>query len=303
MLRLARVAAVHPEDNSVDIVMIDDGSRYVAAQVLSPVAGSDFGVSNLPAPSATGDQWSLSASRERDILAVTAMMDVQPVVLGFLFPQVNGVLFGDRDRMVSRHASDVYHTIDRDGNIEVAHPSGTYVRIATTPAHDDLTGKDFDGRWKITKNTSKPVHLQVVVANAGVQKALVHIDPTGNATVELAGNLDVSVLGNASVSVDGSATVEVAGTTSVTSGGAATLAAPSVTIDSPTTSLTGALTVAGKITGAGGLQISGTASAGLAALVLGKIGSDDDVLAAGVSLKTHRHGGVSGGGSQTSPPV
>lgn len=65
----------------------------------------------------------------------------------------------------------------------------------------------------------------------------------------------------------------------------ATLKAASVNIDSPSTTMTGDLSVKGKITGSNGLQISG----GGGAVVSG------DVVADGVSLKSHTHHGDSGG--------
>lgn len=44
MLRLGRVVAIHPEDNSVDIVMTDDGARLVGVQALSHAAGTRSGL-------------------------------------------------------------------------------------------------------------------------------------------------------------------------------------------------------------------------------------------------------------------
>ena len=304
MLRLARVTAAHPEDHSVDLLMIDDGSRYVGAQVLAPMAGTSFGFADLPAPSDLSDRWSMSAPRDNEVMAVAAFTSGPvPVVLGFLFPQVNGVLFAEKNRRVDRHASDVYSTIDDAGNMEVYHPSGTYVRIGETAAHEDLTGKDFDGNWKVKRNTARAPHLQVVVAAAGVQKALIHIDPSGNATVELAGNLVTTVAGNATIEVDGNASVQVAGTTSVDSGGAATVTAPSVTIDAAATTVTGTLTVSGQLTANAGLTANGNLGAGIAALINGAMAVSGDVVGQGVSLKNHVHGGVQGGSSATGAPL
>jgi len=79
--------------------------------------------------------------------------------------------------------------------VEVHHPSGTYLRIATDPAHEDLTGKDADALWKITRNVDQPVHVQVQVKQAGVVKATVHIDPDGNASLTCAGTLAVNAAG------------------------------------------------------------------------------------------------------------
>lgn len=76
-------------------------------------------------------------------------------------------------------------------------------------------------------------------------------------------------------------------------------ASSKVTLDTPQTELTGALTVAGLITGQGGMAISG----GAGASVEGDIQvTSGDVTADGISLKTHVHGGVSTGGGTTGAP-
>jgi phage baseplate assembly protein gpV len=280
--------------------MVDDGSRYAGVQVLAPTAGSNAGVFDMPEPSETADKWSLSQQRDNEMLAVASMLagSPVPVVLGFLYPQVNGMLFADRERRVVRHASDVYTTIDRDGNMEVAHPNGTYLRIGTDPEHEDLTGRDFDGNWKITKNTGKQTHVKLVVKAGGAEKASVHIDPSGNVTVEHAGNLVVNTAG--------SATVDVAGAVNVTAGGAATVEAPSVTIDSPATTCTGALTVQGLLTYQAGLAGSGGSGASMTGNlnVTGNITSTGNVTNNGKAIgSTHVHGGVQAGGSTSGAPA
>lgn len=298
MLRLARVAAVHPEDHSVDLVMTDDYSRFVGVQVLAPTAGTNAGVFDMPDPTSAGDKWTLSESKGDDMLAVCSMLAGagQPIVLGFLYPQVNGMLFADRNRRVVRHASDVYSTIDGDGNVELAHPNGTYVRIGTTPDHEDLTGKDFDGNWKIGKNTGQATHLRIVVANAGDAKATINIDPSGNILVEHAGNLTVQTDGNASVTVSGTATV--------TSGGQTKVVAPSVRLETPQTTCTGALIVQGLLTYQAGLVGSG----GAGATMTGNLNVTGNVATTGALTNNskdvgsgHRHASSGGTGTGGAP--
>lgn len=308
MLRLGRVAAVHPEDHSVDLVMVDDGSRYVGVPVLAATASSKTGVFDMPEVAAGGDKWSLSEKRSSEMLAVASMMGGSPlpVVLGFLFPQVNGMLFEDKNRRVMRHASDVYTTIDGDGNMEVAHPSGTYIRIGETPDHEDLTGRDFDGQWAIEKNTGRSPHLQVEVKAAGASKFKLHVDPSGNVTLEHSGNLVVRTDGQATVEVAGQATVEVGGTTTVVSAGAATVEAPNVTVDSPQVTCTGNLTVQGLLTYQGGLAGSG----GSGATMTGNLNVNGNVTTTGNLTNngkavgsTHVHGGVQAGTSSSGVPL
>lgn len=290
MMRRARVVAVHPEDHSVDVVMVSDGSRYAGVQVLSPTAASDAGVFDMPAPSELSDKWSLSSQRQREVTAAVMWMDGFPVVVGFFFPRVNSMLFADIERRIMRHASDVYTSIDGNGNMEVSHPNGTYLRIGTSPDHEDLTGKDFDGNWAISKNTGAATHLQVVVKAGDAQKAKLHIDPSGNITLEHTGNL----------------VVDTTGTVSVTAGGAATVDAPSVTLDTPQTTCTGALTVQGLLTYQAGLSGSGGAGAALTGNlnVTGNIASTGTVQNNGKNIgSTHTHSGVQTGGGNTGAPV
>ena len=243
-LRIGRVTAVHHEDHSVDLVMVDDGSRLTGVQVLAVGASSNTGVVNLPEPVATPDKWDLTQRTSRDASAVVGMVGTAWVVVGFLMPQVSQMTFA-AGRYVNRLASDVYTSVDGNGNIELHHPSGAYIRLAETPGHEDLAGQNFDGNWALTKNTGRSLHLQVVVGDTTV-----HITPGGDISIDHPGNLTVNTGGDASVTV--------AGSTTVTSTGAVEVNAPTVTIDSPSTTCSGNLTVTGTTT-TGGLTSTGAA--------------------------------------------
>lgn len=221
MLDIARVVETHPESHAVDLEFMADGRRVAGVQVMSRTAGTDMGLSDLSRPERTG--YGAENSAVRDVYAVVGYFGHTPVVLGFLFPQVAQCLFPDRDRMVYRHASDVYMTIDKDGNTEVYHPSGTFLRIGTTAPHEDLTGKDYDKIWAIRRNTEKAVHVQLSVKNAGSQVASVNIDPGGNVTLSNSGNTSIQTAGNVAVTAGG--------TMNLSSGGAMTLTAPTIDLN------------------------------------------------------------------------
>lgn len=74
--------------------------------------------------------------------------------------------------------------------------------------------------------------------------------------------------------------------------------AQSTVINSPSNKINGPLTVTGAIVGQGGLAISG----GSGASVQGSLTTTGDVVAAGISLDKHTHGGVQGGDASTSTP-
>ena len=174
MLDLARVTAARPGSHAVDIEFLRDGRRVAGVQCMTPFGGTDFGSSGLVSPQEEG--FGKNNNGSRDVFAVVAFLNDHPLVLGFLFPQVCQVLFDELGRMVYRHPSDVYLTIDAEGNTELAHPSGAFIRLGGSPGHEDLTGKDFDGVWKISRNTDKAVHIHVEQAGG---KASVDIAPSG----------------------------------------------------------------------------------------------------------------------------
>lgn len=285
MLRIGRVAKVHWEDHSVDLSMVDDGSHLAGVQVLSPTASTNTGFNDLPKPATpgSGDVWDRRERTPRDLLAVVGQACGLPVVLGFLYPQINQLLFKRDEFRVDRHASDVYSTIDKDGNTELYHPSGTYLRIGTSPDHEDLTGQDFDEKWKIERNTDKAVHVKLRVSNAGSPRATIQIDPSGNLSAWFAGNATVDIDGNANINIDGNLTSRVHGTADITHDGQTTVTTPTLTINASSQVVVNSPAVqvnSGTVTVSGG-----------------------DVIADGISLKHHVHSGVQGGLGNTGQPV
>lgn len=200
-LRLARVVGASPSGHAVDLVFLDDLSRVPQVQVLTGAGSTNTGIAGLVEPDIPEDtdRWEGYESGTRDIIAVVGFYRTIPIVLGFLYPQVSQMLFADRNRYIHRHASDVYTTVDEHGNLELFHPSGTYLRIGATPEHEDLTGKDFDGKWKIEQNTDAAVHVHLSVANAGEKVASIDIDPGGNIAAETSGNAAITAEGNVEV--------------------------------------------------------------------------------------------------------
>lgn len=299
MLRLARVVDVHPEDHSVDLVMIEDGTRIAGVQVLTSSATGNTGVHDLPTPDrpAGADKWEIASPTDRDMIAVVGSVGRSAIVVGFLFPQISQMMFKDPNRRVMRHASDVYTSIDGQGNAEFFHPSGAYIRVGTSAAHEDLTGADFDGKWKVSKNTGNQVHIHVEQAGG---KASVNIAPTGAIVVNSQSTLDLNITGNVTAVVGGNLSATVSGTTTVNSSGLCKFVAPTVTLDTPTTNCTGNLVVTGTTTtgalvsngSAGGASLTGGLSVTGALTNNGKnVGS------------THTHSGVTSGGGTTGAPV
>lgn len=227
------VVATYPEGQSIDVLIGEDGSRLSNIQVMAPGGSSNTGRVDLPAiGAALGEaRWDITGPVERYVRAVLAYYRGIPVCIGFLLPQITQMTFQRENFRVERHASDVYSTVNAAGDMETYHPSGTYLRIGASPAHEDLTARDFDRQWAIGNNTGAAVHAHLVVANAGNVVATIDIDPGGNVTLTHAGNLTTTTAGNATLNVSGALAVNVTGNVAVAAqGGVSVTAGGGVTV-------------------------------------------------------------------------
>ena len=269
-LRIGRVVSVDHAAHAVSLIMANDGTRLENVPVLA-TGGTDWGRVDLPdvvRPKAGGDYMQgADFDGPREMNAVVATIRGAPVVLGFLLPQVGQMTFADRNRRVDRHVSGVYSTVDAAGNVEFYHPSGSFVRMGTSGAHEDLTGKDFDGRWKVP--AAAPVHMHLEVSSGEGAAVAIDLAPDGSVTVHAAGAVLVQ--------------------------------APSVTLDSAATHCTGALTVDGLFTYKAGMAGTG---GGAGTSISGTITHTGGSLSSnGVVLHTHGHSGVQAGGNVSGGPV
>ncbi len=194
-IKLAKVIKVHPQAYRVDVLMLDDGTQITGIQVMTSMATNRTGITDMPELSRSGEK-DLQFTGEQDAIAVLAYFALMPVVIGFLHPATTQMLFKEKDRMVYRHASDVYMSIDQNGNTELSHPSGSYFRMGVSPDHEDLTGKDYEGRWKIDKNTDTSPYCKLVVANGGQEQASIEITPEGDVSITTQGQLTVNATGD-----------------------------------------------------------------------------------------------------------
>jgi hypothetical protein len=301
---LGIVVAVYPEGNSIDVLMPKRGDRLANVQCAAHTGSSNTGIMDLPEIGLPVDdtRWNiqLQGQAERYVRAIIWHVDGMPICMGFLLPQLTQMTFQRDNFRVSRHASDVYHTINGNGDTEWYHPSGTFMRVAAAPAHEDLTNQDVDASWAVKNNTAAAPYVSLTVANAGAVVATIQVDPSGDITITNKGNTTINTTGNAAVNVTG--------TTTVISTGAAELKAPTVLIDSPATTVTGSLLVEGALTFQSGMTGS-TGTGGGATVTIagdanftGTVTGDTDVIAAGKSGKGHTHGGVQEGGDDTDPP-
>jgi GpV Apex motif len=175
------VVATHPGDHSVDVVL-SDGRRLTGVQVLTPNGSARSGTFDMPAvPERRGDRWDIRETNGQDQVALVEFVGEVPVVVGFLFPQVSQMTFDDPKLRVTRHQSDVMSVVDGDGNMQITHPSGAYIRLGETADAVDLSAKNTDASLATDRNAGRKLFLRVVVPGAFDLK----ITPEGQLTLTL----------------------------------------------------------------------------------------------------------------------
>lgn len=181
-LRKGIVVATHPEDHSVDLVMSDTGARLTGVQVQTANGSTRTGSVDMPHVPEKANKWDISKETDQEMIALVATVGRQPVVTGFLYPQINQMLSKDPKRMVARHQSDVQWGIDGEGNIQLDHPSGTYIRIGEAADREDTEGKNADGTAKADRNTGRKVNIRIGLAG---NVCVVTMTPEGAVTFKM----------------------------------------------------------------------------------------------------------------------
>lgn len=206
--RLAVVVDTHPEDHSVDLVMTDTGERLTGVQVMTPSGSTRTGTVDMPAVPKKKNKWDISERTDQEMIAVVDYVGRQPVVSGFLYPQINQVLSNDPKRRMSRHQSDVQWAIDGDGNIQLEHPSGTYIRIGEAADREDTEGKNADANAKADRNTERKVNVRIGLAGNVV---VLTMTPDGAVTFTLDKNFTIEADGDIVMKADGDIVMEAGG--------------------------------------------------------------------------------------------
>lgn len=226
-IRIARVTAVHPEGQKMEVIFLDTGDYGRDVQLMTPYGGTDFGLTTgVPQPDQEGhdfntEQWDPD---KRHINAVVATCGSIHICLGFLYPQVTHMAFTkaqDKNRLIERHTSDFVRTISDSGNMDLVHPSNAHIRVGVGQEPDGLAGRDFDGVYQIKHNTDTSVAITLLNRSNG-KLCKVVLCPTGDIDVFAQRNIRIRAFG--SVQVDASENV------AVTAGGTLTLAAGKVQV-------------------------------------------------------------------------
>lgn len=261
-LRKGIVVDTHPDDHAVDLLMLDNGERLVGVQVSSSAASGRTGTVDLVAVPPGRNKWDISQENGQDTHALVDYVGRTPVVMGFLFPQINQMLFKDPKLKFGRHQSDVINYNDGQGNFGVLHPSGAFIQVGESPEPPAFANRNADGNLKVDRNTGRKVHVRISLAG---KTAVLTMTPGGSCTLDLDENLDITVGGHANVNCN-DATIT---------------AKERVLVDSPSSRFTGALDVDGLFSFNAGMKGKAGASGGAAAQIEGGVSATGQVSADG----------------------
>lgn len=167
----------------------------------------------------------------------------------------------------------------------------------------DDRAHDFSDGFAIFCPTSQPKAIKNVSSDAvdlrnEARSDYISIKEDGQIIIEHTSDLTVKTGGNAQVTITGNATINVGGTADITVDGNTSLTTPQLTVNSPTTNITGNVTIQGTLTANNGtMTVTGSTMS-----MQGTMNASQDVTGGGISLKSHVHGGVESGPSNTGGP-
>lgn len=210
-IRLARVTAVHPAGQKLEVIFLDTGDYGRDVQVVSPYAGTDFGFTGgIPSPEQEGHDPNMEENdpNTRHIVAVVASQQGLHLCLGFIYPQVTQMAFTkalDKNRLIERHTSDFYRSVSDAGDMDMVHPSATeaYLRIGVGSEPDALDGRDYDRRWKRKRNrgTKPSVTLRL-------GRSTIRMLQDGSVEIHADAGLKISSKGDTEIHADGAINIE-----------------------------------------------------------------------------------------------
>src|SRR4030042_230254 len=233
MLTLGKVYQIYPQANMVDVMMFD-GSILKKVQVMCPVSSSTVGAINMPVPKYKTDMikrdspLAQAKQNESDVIAVIGFLGeslLNPVVLGFLFPELNEILCGrdqkgnkDGTQFLWKHESNVYFrivkgdTLDKPAEIEISHPSGLFVKIGENDDLTEITNWDKNVRpFKKVNPVTDKVDPAPYVHLEHPSGTWLTIEPSGNVNIYVKGDVQKTITGDYQETIQGNVTREVDG--------------------------------------------------------------------------------------------
>lgn len=235
--KLAKVLKVYPEANMVDLLFFD-GSFFRRVPVAVPYASNKTGglclsIPKYDVPVKEKIQDILIATSketENDVLALAIFVEAMtllPIVVGFIFPEESEVLCSTEQEgnekgtmHLWKHQSNVYTRIADDGDIEISHPSGVFIKVGKNTERTPILNYDRlirPFKWKNPDTDElNPAPYVFIQHPSGTY---FFIDPEGNITehcvgnvyIKIDGNLVEEIKGNKQLTVNGDMTTQVDG--------------------------------------------------------------------------------------------
>lgn len=225
--RTGIVVSTNAGDQSYDVLMLDTGAQLVGIQMISMDATYRTGTFDVLDIPVKADKWDVTAGDSNTYTrAIIGYSSGLPFIHGFLPPQINQMSFDDKRMRINRHTSDVISTIDGDGNIELAHPSGAYIRIGETPDHVDLTRANADASLVVDRNTRRKVHLRVALVGNVVKLTMT---PEGDVTFEIEKDFGIEAGGAINMKAGTDINIEAGGKVNMKAASEIITDAPTVT--------------------------------------------------------------------------
>lgn len=213
-LQIARVTAIHPEKHTLDVTLLDGTGVHEDVPITSLMASSTEGIVNMLKSDLASDvkgKADRDAGREdsysrADIALDASEIDVYciigylkgervlPVCLGYLFPEVTQMAFGDPQTGEANKLSNPFlwkrsktYVLQKDDDtVEIRFADGTTIIFSPDVTPTTLDGKDFDKVF--TTPTPEAARFIDVKHPSGTQ---ITIAPDGKVTVLGAKEIDM----------------------------------------------------------------------------------------------------------------
>lgn len=241
-IRFAQVVRVYPKYRACEIAFLDDGWRVTNVPILGDYASSDTGrwsMHNMPRPPSEEEAGGYQPNPdERTVLAVVAMVDDRPMILGFLPHAMTQLAFiqEEQNRDMDRHPSGTNSTTNRNGSWTLQHTGGAFIRVAAQvdsdvepDRYEDLTAKCWNENWRLPEN--EPCTITITTGNRDGEAMKLRFRPNGDVDQMSSGYLHIEHAKDLHVDIGESAQVHVTDFSTHTAGGDVKIRTPaSVTV-------------------------------------------------------------------------
>ena len=215
----------------------------------------------------------------------------------------------------------VYIVLRQDQTIKERGPNG--IRVETDKTLDEEALEDRlihigrDRTENIDQHQTVTIGGNETLTTKGTLSQTVQGDVTqdlqANVTLTIGADNTVTINGAKNVTINGELSEQIGGSASIEVGGSLTIKAPSITFDTPSAMFTGNVTIAGGLSQGGGRAARAARANDREAwfaynintemnvYAKEKVQAEQDVIGAGVSLKSHIHGNGNEGANTTPP--